>query len=1362
MLRASLCQPFLLLLTIPALLAGTALGAQRAHLPPPDAAVTDVRLSDGDDAPRFTIVVRQGQITEILGADAAIPAGLREIDGEGALALPAFVDGYSRRGLKLPDLVAEQDAPLDVRADVSIDMRLANRKGIRPAFEAVEAVEVDEDLRKSWTDHGFGYALIAPGGELLSGSGTLLALREAALRDLVVVPEAFDFAAFRASGDGYPSTLMGYFAQLRQYFSDAARHADWLARFEAGRPGGRPPYDRELEAGAELLAGRMLVAGAQTAADAERWFRLGDELGLNIALNGGREFGRVAELLAERKTNVWMALDFGDEVEDPREQAKPQESKDEDEDSPDDAAEDGDGSDEDSAEEESTDEDSEEDSSYVEPYELRLERRLEWERDRDGALRLTEAGVPFAVGSDERKPKELLNSVRELIEAGLDREVALAALTSTPAGYLGLEERIGQLAPGFAASFVLWTADPLTDEDAEPTRVFVDGYPTRGEGEMAEADEAEADEDEKDGEMASEQDSDEEEADEVIAEPEPDRFPHPFETDADRKPELETGGSFLLRGATVHDAVSPARLADVLVTDGRIESIGEDLAAPDGVQVIEGEGRHVAPGAIDAHSHMGIARGVNEATVSISAEVDMTDVVDSEDIALYRAMAGGTTLIQILHGSANAIGGQAELLKLRGRGKTADEIRFEHGPKGIKFALGENPKRSNWGNPGERFPASRLGVEAVFYRAFERAREYQAELAAFEQAKARGEDPLPPRKDLRLAAVSAILKSELIVHSHCYRADEILMLMRAAENFDFRIGTLHHVLEGYKVAKEIAEHGAGTSTFSDWWAYKIEAYDAVPGNAQLLDQAGSVASIKSDSDELVRHLYHEAAKSVGYAAMDPVKALRLVTLNPAIQLGVEDRVGTLEAGKDADLVLFDRDPLSVHSTVLATFVEGECVFQRRDAFGLDEMEFPAPPLEPTATLELDPEQQVLAFVNGTVHTAEAAPLEGGVVLVQGGRILGVGADLELPQGARVIDATDKHLYPGLIALGTDLGLREIGAVAATNDQREFGGDQPDLSVAASIHADSAHLGVTRYNGVTRAQSIPRGFGAIHGQSAVIRLAGDTWEEMMVEQRDMLHVQVPRVPNDTEGESGEDRERREKRAMVLAEKFKKAAEYGRLRAEAEPGGFEPPPYDPRSEALARFARGEGRVGLHADNAATILAALEFAAEHELDAVLYGAREAWRVPEALAEAGISVVYGPVLDLPRSRFDPYDAPYATPAVLANAGVPCAIQTAGDENPRNLAYHAGFASTFGLGSFEALRAVTLHPATVLGLEEELGSLAPGKRADLVLCDGDLFEPASRVVGVWIDGQAASLANRHTELYERYRERLRALESAR
>jgi imidazolonepropionase-like amidohydrolase len=841
---------------------------------------------------------------------------------------------------------------------------------------------------------------------------------------------------------------------------------------------------------------------------------------------------------------------------------------------------------------------------------------------------------------------------------------------------------------------------------------------------------------------------------------------HAFETDAHRIPEDPYAGSFFIDGATLHTAESPAFIGDLLVRDGRIAEIGAALAVPDGVAVIDGEGLHVAPGAIDTHSHMAISRGVNESTVSITADVDMTDVVDPEDIALYRALAGGTTTIQILHGSANAIGGRSELLKLRGRGKTADELRFEDGPQGIKFALGENPKRSNWGTPGERFPGTRLGVEAIYYRAFERAREYAAEWAAYEAELAAGGDPVPPRRDRRLASLAQVLSGELIVHCHSYRADEVLMLMRCAESFGFTIGTFHHVLEGYKVAAEIAEHGAGTSTFSDWWAYKIEAYDAVPGNAALLHEAGVLSTIKSDSDELVRHMYHEAAKSVGYVGMDRVEALKLVTLNAAKQLGVEDRVGSLAAGKDADLAILDADPLSVYSRVLRTFVDGELAFERRDAFGLEGFE--------PAGRELTEEEQKLeqlrglgyievggplpecdfAVLGAVVHTANGQVHDPGFVAVRDGRVAAVGPGSPIStDGARaVIDGAGMHLYPGVIALDTTLGLTEIGAIRSTMDDREIGGDHPDLSVAASINADSAHIGVTRYNGITRAQSVPNSFGAIRGQSAVVAMAGDTWQEMLTVEGNMLHINFPRVSNSADED---ERAERSKAERVLGEKFAKAKEYAERVAAADAAGVQRPPYDPRSNALARFATGGAKVALHAGNAQSLLHAARFAAEHELDAVLYGATEAWKIADQLAELGVPVVTAPVLGLPSSEYDPYDAPYAQAAVLARAGVPFALGMANDENPRNLVFHAGFAAAFGLGAEEALRAITLYPAQLLGLDAELGSIEVGKRADLVLSDGDLFEPTTRVRGVWIDGREADLTNRHTELYDRYRQRL-------
>lgn len=832
---------------------------------------------------------------------------------------------------------------------------------------------------------------------------------------------------------------------------------------------------------------------------------------------------------------------------------------------------------------------------------------------------------------------------------------------------------------------------------------------------------------------------------------------HPTELDADRKPKLHTGGSCVIRNVTIHSAVGPAFAGDVLVKEGKIAAVGK-VEAPAGLVEIDGAGMHLSPGVVDCHSHIAIEGGVNEGTVSISAEVRIADVIDSEDVSIWRALAGGVTTARLLHGSANAIGGQDQVIKLKW-GRKADELRFDAGPRGVKFALGENPKRSNGGGRGGRFPASRMGVEAVFERAFSRAREYMAEWKLYGERKQRGEDVAAPRRDVRLEALAGILKGEILVHSHCYRADEIVMLLRESQRFGFKIATLQHVLEGYKVAPEMAEAGVGGSTFSDWWAYKIEAYDAVPQNAALMDEAGVLSSVNSDSEELIRHLQVEAGKSVRYAGLDPVRALALVTLNPAKQLGLGERIGSIEVGKDADLVLENGDPLSSLARVQWTMVDGEIEFERRDAFGLDTQPPQLQPLaEPAQTPDLSLAGEVIAITNAVLHPITSPEIGKGTLLLLNGRILALGADLAIPAGARTIDAAGRHVYPGLIALDTNVGLLEIGSVPATDDQGESGGDQPDVRTAASVNADSAHIGVTRTNGITRVQTAPQGGGPLLGQSALMRLTGNTWEEMLTLDRDMLHLRFPGMPNERKaGEEPKDPEE----IAALRRSFEEAREYGRLRDLARDGKAAAPAFDPRLEALVPYARGQKTIALHAGNAATILRALRFAKDLGLKCVLFEAAEGWKVAEEIAREKISVAVGPVLAVPYSREDPYDACYANAAVLARAGVPIAITAANDENTRNLSFHAAFACAYGLPHEEALRAITYSPARILGVEKDFGSLAPGKVADVIVTNGDVLETTSTVDYVFIDGVQQPLANRQTGLYERFRTRMLAWKAA-
>ena len=373
--------------------------------------------------------------------------------------------------------------------------------------------------------------------------------------------------------------------------------------------------------------------------------------------------------------------------------------------------------------------------------------------------------------------------------------------------------------------------------------------------------------------------------------------------------------TIVIQNATVMTVGSKGTFkGSVVVKDGKIAEVGEKVMVPQGATVIDAGGQYLIPGIIDCHSHIAGDGGINEGSVSVSSMVNIRDIINPDDIAIYRALAGGVTTANILHGSANAIGGMTLPLKMRW-GKSAQEMIFAGATPGIKFALGENPKRS--GNPQggrgaatapvARYPATRMGVEDVIREAFNDAKGYKAEWDAYDAQVARG---------------------ERYVHVHCYRADEILMMIRVADDVGFKVRTFQHVLEGYKVAKEIAAHGAGASTFSDWWAYKIEAIDAIPFNATLMMKKGIVVSLNSDDAELMRHLNTEAGKAMKYGGATETEALAMVTLNPAKQLGIDKTVGSIEVGKDADLVLYDGFPLSDFAKVQKVLIDGTVYFDR--------------------------------------------------------------------------------------------------------------------------------------------------------------------------------------------------------------------------------------------------------------------------------------------------------------------------------------------------------------------------------------------------------------------------------------------------
>ncbi|MEZ6040929.1 MAG: amidohydrolase family protein [Planctomycetaceae bacterium] len=363
----------------------------------------------------------------------------------------------------------------------------------------------------------------------------------------------------------------------------------------------------------------------------------------------------------------------------------------------------------------------------------------------------------------------------------------------------------------------------------------------------------------------------------------------------------------------------------LLVSGGKIVAVGQSLEIPENAEIYDVRGMHISPGMIDCHSHAATDGGVNESAQAITCEVRIGDFIDSDDITIYRQLAGGVTAANILHGSANPIGGQNQVIKLRW-GMNGEQMKFAEAPKGVKFALGENVKQSNWSEPTGRYPQTRMGVEQIYRDAFRATRDYAARMDAWQKER-RG---LPPRRNLELDALREIIEGKRWIHCHSYRQDEILALIRILDEYKITIGTFQHILEGYKVADAMARHGAMASAFSDWWAYKMEVQDAIPYAGALMHSAGVVVSFNSDDGELARHLNQEAAKAVKYGGVSREEALKFVTLNPARQLRIDQYVGSLEPGKHADFVVWNADPLSNFSRCEQTWIDGRPFFHRRE------------------------------------------------------------------------------------------------------------------------------------------------------------------------------------------------------------------------------------------------------------------------------------------------------------------------------------------------------------------------------------------------------------------------------------------------
>ena len=875
----------------------------------------------------------------------------------------------------------------------------------------------------------------------------------------------------------------------------------------------------------------------------------------------------------------------------------------------------------------------------------------------------------------------------------------------------------------------------------------------------------------------------------------------------DYKPQIEEGAVEVPRGSLLIQNLDSVWTAtgeiltgvDILIRDGVIREIGSGLRAPRGVKVLDATGLTAIPGFVDEHSHIAMTTS-NECTSPIVPETRVIDQLRPDDYGIYRALTGGVTTAQVLHGSCNPIGGQSAIIKPRWGLEDPQKFLVQGAPQTVKFALGENVTRKNWGGGGDnqRFPFSRQGVEAIYIQSFNAAKAYQE---IWEEYR---EDPsdfrVPPRRDLRLEALVDIMEGRIRVHSHSYRADEIVMLIGIAERFGFGIDCFTHVLEGYKVADEMAEHGACGSTFSDWWHYKLEAFDAIPYNAAIMYEHGVLTSLNSDSEELQTFALYEIQKPVRYGGVPKHEALKMYTLNPAMQLRIDDKVGSIEVGKHGDIALLSGDPFNTFTKVEKTVMDGILYWERSDEaqyrnFPIrsqptitanrvaasvpwarsrsieDAEDMNATANNPMAASEesgpssalgtpLGATRQVpvFALVGATVHPVDGPTIDNGVVVVRDGRIEAVGpaGQVNVPDDAQRIDLAGKHLFPGMTDLSTGLGLEEVGQVPTATDQREVGTYNPHLRAMVGMQPHSVTYNVARMNGITTAVTHQQS-GVIPGAGSLIQLKGDTPERLSILDRAAMIINFPRPSGDPWDEpelDGDDLEE-------LVDLFNRALTYAEnpttlddpdMPFEAQVHGGEALMLD----ALVPVVTGEMpaffRVSRERDIGTLFLFLDEFP---DVRAVIVGGTEAHRLAPQLAERNIPVVLNTGNSVTGDRDDPYDAAWSNAAILHAAGVPVAFSTTDIANVRNLPFFAARHWAYGLPYDVTLRGLTLTPAEILGLGGEMGSITPGKRADLVVLDGDILQITSNVERMWIAGEEVDPRdNKHYRLYQEFIDR--------
>jgi imidazolonepropionase-like amidohydrolase len=866
--------------------------------------------------------------------------------------------------------------------------------------------------------------------------------------------------------------------------------------------------------------------------------------------------------------------------------------------------------------------------------------------------------------------------------------------------------------------------------------------------------------------------------------------------------------SILIKGARLILVSAPSiEKGWILLKDGNIADFGAGEAPKLEVdQTIDATGKVISPGVIDTHSHMGVYPhpGVkahsdgNEMISPNTADVWAENSFWPQDPALWRALSSGVTTIQVLPGSANLFGGRSFTAKMRQR-ISAREMRFVGAPQGLKMACGENPKRV-YGEKGG--PATRMGNVAGYDRAYQEAFEYnqtwmlfqrdlehwqkqvdevakQSDEEAKKQAlKAIGDAPTPPKKDAKLETLRKVMKGEILVHIHCYRADEMSLMLDMAKKYGFNIRSFHHAIEGYKIAKKLAEHKTGISTWADWWGFKMEAYDATSANAAITEKYGVKTIIHSDSAEDIRHLNHEVAKVLRAGkdfgiSISEEKAMAWITLNAAWALGIEDKVGSLEKGKHADLVIWDRHPLSIYAKPDQVLIDGHIVFDREKEIvpssdfeignrklGLGTREHKAPQGENILTVlnkEHYKSQEMTHnnfLIKGVSLLSSSGVLkENQDLLISKGKITkvspGISQDNIKAKNIPIIDGKGKILTPGLFEAVSYLGLMEVGTVDSTkNISIEEGVFNPSLESFYAFNSQTSRIPIERSHGVVYTMAMPNG-GVLSGKGFFFQLSDSPGTDLVKNTAMFGSVSVQ--------EKGAFGNHYAKLWQDLRLFVDEALFYQNNQTSFNKRNLRNLKFDER-ELLAFMPVLKGKLPfvVSANSYDEIRHLLDFVKEMRrrklpLKVVLFGATESWMLAKELKNLDIPVVLNATNQTVHS-FSHMQNRDDLAASLAEQGVEIAL-TAHEwfTYPRRIRQSAGMAVANGLDYSKAIQAITINPAQIYGLENKYARLKQNQPATFVLWNADPLEPLANAERIWIDGKEVSLDNRQRMLARKY-----------